>query len=755
MVIILGKIKNGLAKGFVIASILFAILAVIAIPNFISYRGGPQTKSLSAVNVIQSQMVGVYDTAVIAADSAEDIDNWLIKNEFSVLSAKALPAVDDYIREGWRFFVAKLDRDDRDGAATPHPILLQFPVEKPVYPMRLTALAASRLQLDLYVVAAQEALPAHNKLIKEYCNTFTEIINREAVNIWINDKIEYDDIRFQFKGVDVLGSPKFIRGRGGYRNGADKDTIGHKAAAEIMWDGCVVTKLAGELTPADMRKDTVFDFVAPTPFRVKKVSQTRAVKNSFFLVFLPLIPFLWLAYGCDLSTRSSFLPARILFGSRYRTIASLLLIGLTAVPMIYFLTKDKVSVRIFDQSRYEWDRFTSGCSSLLSDPDFPSLSIEEINTFFKGEYPGIHNPYTGAPVIVGDSPGNLSYVQNEEGIFAFAVYDRTGAEVNFDGTHTDIQHQAMCAVSETCLDYAVNRLLERLNDPRDDIRQHAAIALGKLGHEQALDALIDMLADSHVTYSRKATACAALGDIGNQRAIDTLVDQLNTPAWFETACVLGRLQDARCLRPLAYALHNETTDKRNRAIKALTLFEDNRSVEIIISALKPFQHQSTRRLAIGSLGKLICDRAVDPLIAVAVTDPDPSIRNDAIKTLGMLKNKSAVKPLVHIIDSPQIYPEWNRRVAIENLVKFNDPDSFNSIVKAMQHDFSNRVRVSAARALAETGDVRAAEPFIGCVKNDPDDSVRAIAVSVLGKLQANRLVDDTRILDLLPRSCMN
>ena len=71
--------------------------------------------------------------------------------------------IDDYITRYWVFVVAKL-RTILDGIATPRPIMLEFETDKPVYPMKFTAIPGSTLYLELYVVGKNEAIPVNYNL---------------------------------------------------------------------------------------------------------------------------------------------------------------------------------------------------------------------------------------------------------------------------------------------------------------------------------------------------------------------------------------------------------------------------------------------------------------------------------------------------------------------------------------------------------------------------------------------------------------
>jgi HEAT repeat protein len=685
----LEKIRKGLGRTFIIVSVLFIIMAIVALPNFIVYRGGSYGKSHATVDVIQSQRVGVYDTAVIEAESAEDIDNWLIENEFDTLSGKALPVVEAYIREGWQFFVAKLNREDQTGAATPHPILLQFPVEKPVYPMRLTAMAANRLYLELYVVADGEAVPVNTNLQKEYCNTFKA--RSFLVEVDLNKEIEIKDYRTEFKGIHDLGSREFFRGRGGYRDGSRYDTIIHKTATDIMWHNCVVTKLTGTLKPNDMKNDYEFDFVDPLPYRIKKYSRVWAAKQSFMLTVWLIVP-AWLTILILLRIfKHTFRRIHQNLGQWKIRAVIVLCTSLVVFSINYFTIGEKVSVRIFDQSRSEWNNYLSALSSFLSEPYLPFESVEETNRALRAAYPELHNPFTGAAVIVEDSPGNIYYVWTDDEIRALALYNRFGAAINFDGTYTDIDLYIKAKRLLIEKTNNVTTLVETLNNPDSLFRSVAAAALGRMGDQRAVQPLIDVLRDRQSSFDLQVAVCKALGRLGGPVATDTLALMLDSPVWFHAACALCSLQDERCIQPLMYALTDLPSAEREQTIDALSEYIGDESVDAIVSALNPVQHYNLRRHALKVLAKLATTNAVEPVMAVLKKDLDRSIRRQAANTLGEIGDNRAVNSLIIAL---QYDPDINVRVeAAIALKKLKNIESVDALIAMVNNSSNKRIRL--------------------------------------------------------------
>jgi hypothetical protein len=160
------------AKGSKIPLALL-VFSIWMVPNFISYRAG--TGSLSITNpmikITSSEIVGDYQVFVLEVEDISALNTWLENNGLSKFPPEAFKILDDYISQDWLFVVAKL-RTILDGIATPHPIMLEFETDKPVYPMKLTAIPGSTLYLELFVVGEDEAILDNYRIRKDYCNFF-------------------------------------------------------------------------------------------------------------------------------------------------------------------------------------------------------------------------------------------------------------------------------------------------------------------------------------------------------------------------------------------------------------------------------------------------------------------------------------------------------------------------------------------------------------------------------------------------------
>ena len=211
----------------------------------------------AGVRVKRAGTVGSYDVAVLEADSAEALNGWLDENGFLQFGGQGAEMVDDYISKGWHFVAARLRREG-SGLCTPHPLSIAFPSERPVYPMRLTALAESDVHLDLFVAAAGRARTPAAPMDVQFCD------------VWLyNERASY-------------GSQQ-----AGYLPGFEARTfhaqLGHPVALQELWDGCCLTRLTGVLRPGDMADDVWLEVGKPAPARAHYYSEQGARQTAWLV----------------------------------------------------------------------------------------------------------------------------------------------------------------------------------------------------------------------------------------------------------------------------------------------------------------------------------------------------------------------------------------------------------------------------------------------------------------------------------------
>ncbi len=95
----------------------------------------------SGVRVIEEKNVGAYHVAVLSATDVNALSQWLKFNDYHLPDA-AVPAMNQYIKEGWTFVASKIKNQYTGNGLSEGvlaPLRLTFASSHPIYPMRLSA----------------------------------------------------------------------------------------------------------------------------------------------------------------------------------------------------------------------------------------------------------------------------------------------------------------------------------------------------------------------------------------------------------------------------------------------------------------------------------------------------------------------------------------------------------------------------------------------------------------------------------------
>ncbi len=107
----------------------------------------------------------------------------------------------------------------------------------------------------------------------------------------------------------------------------------------------------------------------------------------------------------------------------------------------------------------------------------------------------------------------------------------------------------------------------RLDDPDATVREEAARALGRIGSEEAVDALIERLRDPQSTI--RVQAARALGQIGDARAVPALVEGLKSPSVeLQEVCAqaLGEIGGRDSVKRLKVLVTDEQHNRTERVL---------------------------------------------------------------------------------------------------------------------------------------------------------------------------------------------
>lgn len=312
-----------------------------------------------------------------------------------------------------------------------------------------------------------------------------------------------------------------------------------------------------------------------------------------------------------------------------------------------------------------------------------------------------------------------------------------------DGS-TEVRLGAISALERIGDECAMEPLIQKFDDRPYTISLAAIRAIGKIGDARAVEPLKIMLKDPETRES----AMMALGDIGDDLAVIALIEVIEGSQTsldrIQAVNALGRTGNASATSPLFRALVDADKDTRVHASRALGHLGENQWIHCI--------HGDSHDLA--NVGNTRDKRLVEPLLAVLIqqgmlpnlyrsVSGNESLRAEAAHALGCLGDERAVMPLIHVLMSspriehvlpgrpPRVYNNV-RLSAIMALVKLNDSRAVDPLIAGLS-DSDRDIRQGAANALGILGNTRAIDSLIKCVV-DWDKSVRIAATKALGQL---------------------
>ncbi len=222
----------------------------------------------------------------------------------------------------------------------------------------------------------------------------------------------------------------------------------------------------------------------------------------------------------------------------------------------------------------------------------------------------------------------------------------------------------------------VGTLLELLQDPDPQVRQDAAVALGRIGHLEATEGLVERLSDSAPTV-REASAWA-LGTLGEsvlEQAGIALTQRLDDPspavkqAAAQALASIGATQVG--VELLIEALNRSDAETRHAALLALVGIESRAAYSSLVSVLGD-QDGRVRQGAIAAIGELGERRALPLFQERLAGDPEVGVRSEAAFRLGKLGELEEIPRLRRAAEhdaSPTV-----RRWARWALAQFTLPD---------------------------------------------------------------------------------
>ncbi len=250
---------------------------------------------------------------------------------------------------------------------------------------------------------------------------------------------------------------------------------------------------------------------------------------------------------------------------------------------------------------------------------------------------------------------------------------------------------------------AVEPLFIALKDPEDDVRIGACLGLGFFKEPSTFDEITNVLLDDPKIEVRQAAA-KALGNTGNPEAIPLLMEALHDPFWwYEREVQAGDLFDA--------------IEKMGSA-----------AVESLIEALKD-NEGAVRKFAALLLGRIGDDRAIEPL-GMALYDLHHDVGKVSAEALVNFGVRS-FEILVEALDHPEM---WIRIHSVDVLPKIKEP-RVGLVLLEMLKVSEREVKKHVIEAMGELRDPRTLPALQEIMAQRGDREMHALAKAALEKIK--------------------
>ncbi len=270
---------------------------------------------------------------------------------------------------------------------------------------------------------------------------------------------------------------------------------------------------------------------------------------------------------------------------------------------------------------------------------------------------------------------------------------------------------------------AVPELRELLQDPKEDVREAVLFALGRIGTQDALEAMLDALErGDRWSQEKVAEAVDEAGDESRQVLVGLLRDGNPSRRAF-AAEVMGGIGGEEEAVYLEEALGDEKVDVRARAADSLGKMRHRRSRPALLEALGDPAWE-VRAQAVKALGR-IGDEKDTAEIVHALRDSEWWVRNNAA---------AALRDMGEAGEGPLAAALWDEnRFARESAAQALEESSVvERLVEGMRGGGADPEGERIIHRLAEIGSVGT---IIQVLSDLPDADVKARMVSLLSDVE--------------------
>ncbi|HET9454899.1 MAG TPA: HEAT repeat domain-containing protein [Gemmatimonadaceae bacterium] len=277
---------------------------------------------------------------------------------------------------------------------------------------------------------------------------------------------------------------------------------------------------------------------------------------------------------------------------------------------------------------------------------------------------------------------------------------------------------------------AVEPLLQVVRGGTAEMKQAAAVALGRIGSDRAVHDLTRLLGGEP---ELAIAAAGALGAIGDRGAFEKLLALLGHPHAMVRQAVVSAINSIGH-RDTEWAVASRLADPspyaREAAVRISGYFGFQTALAPMIDLARD-PEEAVRRAAIEHLANFEDVRAADAVHFALEHDPAVSVRCAAVRALGQVETRAAFDALLRACTDPVI---WVRYFAVRTIGRRGDEHGVPALLmKLATSDPAPPVRIAAIEALSDPRHASAALELRSLV-DDPEPEVARAAILALGRI---------------------
>jgi HEAT repeat protein len=299
---------------------------------------------------------------------------------------------------------------------------------------------------------------------------------------------------------------------------------------------------------------------------------------------------------------------------------------------------------------------------------------------------------------------------------------------------TELAPSAAWALGQLGQPESVPVLLEALNGNCGDSACQVALALGAIGAVSAVDPLIHVLDND--AHPAQPEAVTALGEMGDPAAIPALARKLNHPKFRrDVISALGKIGTHQSVEILQDCLDQTESKDDYQIVSELITIGTPEALQSLISKLGE-QNQELRASVASALGNVENPQAIAALAQYS-EDENPRVRQSAIEALLQLNSQKGQEAVLSALFDPELQSWAGERVGM-----LNCPEVVCCLINFLKDKkIATEIRHLAVRNLGIIRDPQAIEPLIAVLQDQSDDpEVRWQASHSLSRFNTARVV---------------